>query len=336
MARAIATLAFLLGLAVTPVVAADEPRSILNVSYDVARELFAQLNPVFAKQWQERTQKRIDINQSHAGSSAQARAVLEGLPADVVTLNQVIDIQVLHDKGRLISAAWQTRFKNNSSPFYSLPTFLVRKGNPKNIRDWDDLAREGIQPVFPNPKTSGNGRYTYLAAMAYALDKFGGDKAKAQDFVKRIIANVPVFDTGGRGATTTFAQRGIGDVLITFEAETQATRRELGEDKFDIVTPSISFLAEFPVAVVDKVADKRGSRAVAVAYLTFLYSPEAQDIIARNFYRVHDADAARKYAAQFPTVKLVSADDLGGWSAIGKEHLAAGGILDQLLSGTPR
>lgn len=313
--------------------AADAPDSIMNVSYDVSRELFGQLNPVFIKQWRDKTQQTIDIKQSHGGSSSQARAVLEGLRADEVTFNQVVDVQVLHDKGNLIPADWQKRLGNNSSPFYSLPVFLVRKGNPKNIKDWDDLVRSDVQPVFPNPKTSGNGRYTYLAATAFALDKFAGDKVKAQDFVKKIIANVPVFDTGGRASTTTFAQRGIGDVLITFEAEAFSARRELGEDKFESVTPSQSLLAGFPVTVVDKVVDQRGSRALATAYLEFLYAPEAQDIIARNYYRVLDPTVAKKYAAHFPPVKLLSIDTLGGWDNIAKEYLAPGGVLDQVFAG---
>ncbi len=310
--------------------AADKPSSILNVSYDVARELFAQLNPVFAKQWQDKTKQTIEIKQSHGGSSSQARSILEGLQADVVTFNQVTDVQVLHDKGQLIPADWQKRFANNSSPFYSLPAFLVRKGNPKKIKDWDDLTRDGVQVVFPNPKTSGNGRYTYLAATAYALDKFGGDKVKAQAFVKKLFANVPVFDTGGRASTTTFVEREIGDVLVTFEAEAFGTRRESG-DKFEVVVPSISLLAEFPVALVDKVADARGSREVSTAYLQFLYSAPAQEIMAKNFYRVVDPAVAKAHAAQFPAVKLVSADAFGGWDKIAAEHFAAGGLIDQVF-----
>jgi sulfate transport system substrate-binding protein len=323
-----ATLAVGLG---TSALAADAPKDILNVSYDVARELFAQLNPVFAKQWQEKTKQTIEIKQSHAGSSSQARSILEGLQADVVTFNQVTDVQVLHDKGKLIPADWQTKFANNASPYYSLPAFLVRKGNPKNIKDWDDLVKDGVQVVFPNPKTSGNGRYTYLAALAYAKAKYNGDQTKALEFVKKLFANVPVFDTGGRAATTTFVERGIGDALITFEAEVYGTRREVGEDKFEVVTPSISLLAEFPVAVVDKVVDQRGSREVATAYLQFLYTKPAQEILAKNFYRVQDKDVAQQYAKQFPDVKLVPADDFGGWEKINKEHFAAGGYIDQVF-----
>lgn len=310
---------------------AETPSSLLNASYDVSRELFAQINPAFANHWLGNTKRKIEIKQSHAGSTAQARAVLEGLQADVVTFNQVTDIQALSGKGK-IAPDWQKRLANNSVPYYSLPVFLVRKGNPKGVKDWDDLVRADVKAVFPNPRTSGNGRYTYLAAMAYAHDKYAGDKVKSLDFVKKLIANVPIFDTGGRASTTTFAQRGIGDVLITFEAEAHAARRELGEDKFDVVTPSVSLQADFPVAVVDKVVDQRGSRDVASAYLAFLYTPEAQDIIARNFYRPTDAAAAAQYAAQFPKVRLLSADSLGGWDVIAKEHLAIGGTLDQAFN----
>ncbi len=332
MKRIIAAAAFSLGLGGFGLnAAADAPADILNVSYDVSRELFTQLNPVFAKEWQAKSKKAIEIKQSHAGSSSQARSILEGLQADVVTFNQVTDVQVLFDKGKLIAPDWQKKFANNASPFYSLPAFLVRKGNPKNIKDWDDLVKDGVQVVFPNPKTSGNGRYTYLAAFAYAKAKFGGDQTKALEFVKKLFANVPVFDTGGRAATTTFTERAIGDVLITFEAEAYGTRREAGEDKYAVVTPSISLLAEFPVAVVDKVVDARGSREVATTYLQFLYTKPAQEILAKNFYRVQDADVAKQYANQFPNVKLVPADELGGWEKITKEHFAAGGLIDQVF-----
>jgi len=309
--------------------AAQAPSRILNASYDVSRELFAQLNPVFIKQWQDKAKQKIEINQSHAGSSAQARAVLDGLKADVVTFNQVTDVQVLFDKGKLIAPDWQARFANNSVPYYSLPVFLVRKGNPKNVKNWDDLVRADVQVVFPNPKTSGNGRYTYLAALAFARDKFAGDKVQSLEFVRKLLANVPVFDSGGRASTATFVQRGIGDVLITFEAEAHAARRELGEDKFELITPSVSLRADFPVAVVEKVAQGRGSAAVATAYLGFLYTPEAQEILAKNFYRPIDAEIAKKYAGQFAEVRLLTADDLGGWEAITREHLATGGTLDQ-------
>jgi sulfate transport system substrate-binding protein len=318
-----------LGLAVPA--RAVEPNSILNVSYDVARELFAEIDKAFIAKYKAETGKDLDIEQSHGGSSAQARAVLEGLEADVVTFNQVTDVQVLHDKGQLIADDWQTRLPNNASPYYSLPCFLVRKGNPKGIKDWGDLVREDVKVIFPNPKTSGNGRYTYLAAWAYAKEAFDGDDAKIRDFIRRLFANVPVFDSGGRGATTTFVQRGIGDVLITFEGETHAIGRELGADQFDVVTPPTSLLAEFPVSVVDKIVDQRGSRAIAEAYLEFLYSPEGQEIIARFGNRVRDPGVMERHKADFPQVKLFTVDDVfGGWPKLTSEHFASGGILDQL------
>jgi len=311
-------------------VAATSPSGILNVSYDVGRELFAELNPVFQRQWLEKTGAAITVDQSHGGTSKQARSILEGLQADVVTFNQVTDVQLLHDKGGLIAADWQAKFPNRSSPFYSLPAFLVRAGNPKTIRDWDDLIRDDVAVIFPNPKTSGNARYTYLAATAYALEKFAGDQALASEFVKKIFAQVPVFDAGGRASTTTFVEREIGDVLITFEAEVQGIRKEFGADRFEAVTPSVSLLAEFPVAVVDKVAEKRGSQTVATAYLDFLYTPEAQDIIASHAYRVTDAGVMQRHAANFPEVRLVTAEEIfGGWERIATEHFASGGLLDQ-------
>jgi sulfate transport system substrate-binding protein len=311
--------------------AAEEPQDILNVSYDVARELYADINKAFVAKYKADTGKDLTVNQSHAGSSKQARAVLDGLPADVVTFNQVTDVQVLHDKGNLIPADWQSRLSNNSVPYYSLPAFLVRKGNPKNIKDWNDLVREDVQVVFPNPKTSGNGRYTYLAAYAYALEAFNGDVNKTQDFVRKLFANVPVFDTGGRAATTTFIERDIGDVLVTFEAEVQGIGRQYGKDKVDLVIPSVSLRADFPVSVVDKVVDERGSRKLAEAYLNYLYTPEAQEIIAAHFNRPIDKDVAAKHAKDFTDVRLVTVEDVfGGWDKVTKEHLADGGILDQL------
>lgn len=310
---------------------AEEPGSILNVSYDVARELFAEIDKAFIAKYKAETGKDLDIEQSHAGSSAQARAVLEGLEADVVTFNQVTDVQILHDKGGLIAEDWQKRLPNNASPYYSFPCFLVRKGNPKGIKDWADLVREDVKVIFPNPRTSGNGRYTYLAAWAYAKEAFKGDDEKTRDFIKKLFANVPVFDSGGRGSTTTFAQRGIGDVLITFEAETHAIARELGADKFDIVTPPTSLLAEFPVSVVDKIVDQRGSRTIAEAYLNFLYSPEGQEIIARFGNRVRDPSVMERHKADFPDLKLLTVQDVfGDWPKLTKEHFASGGILDQL------
>lgn len=322
----------LLGLMLAPTAFSQE---LLNASYDVARELFDDINPAFAAEWQKQSGKAIKIRQSHGGSSKQARAVADGLPADVVTFNQVTDIELLQSR-KLVGADWRQRFPNEASPYYSLPVLMVRQGNPKQVKDWADLARPGIQVVFPNPKTSGNGRYTYLAAYAYALAQYKGDAVKAKDFVARLLANVPVFDTGGRGATTTFIERGIGDVLVTFESEITAIRREYGKSNLQAVIPSMSLRADFPVAVVDKVVDRKGTRAAATAYLQFLYSPAGQEIIARHYNRVHDANVAKKYAAQFPAIKLVTVDEVfGGWGAVVKNHFADGAILDQALTKAP-
>ncbi|MFK4819605.1 sulfate ABC transporter substrate-binding protein [Ochrobactrum quorumnocens] len=321
-----------LGLGAAPV-HAQEPKEILNVSYDIARELYEQVNKAFVADWKAKTGEDLTVNQSHAGSSKQARSILEGLEADVVTFNQVTDVQVLHDKGDLIPADWQKRLPNNSSPYYSFPAFLVREGNPKNIKNWDDLARDDVKVIFPNPKTSGNARYTYLAATAYANEAFKGDQEKVHEFIGKIFKNVPVFDTGGRGATTTFAERGIGDVLVTFEAETRGTEKVLGEDKYDVVVPEVSLLAEFPVTVVDKVVDKRGSRKIAEAYLNYLYAPEGQEILAQNFNRVHDKDVIAKHKDIYPDVRLVTVEDaFGGWEKVQKDHFAEGGVLDQLFT----
>lgn len=317
-----------MALAATPALAQDK---LLNVSYDVSRELFSAVNPAFAAEWKAKTGRDVTIDQSHAGSSKQARAILEGLPADVVTFNQATDVDVLA-KGGLVAADWRKTFPNNASPYYSLPAFLVRAGNPKGIKDWSDLVRDDVKVVFPNPKTSGNARYTYLAAYAYALDANGGDQAKAQEFVKKLFANVPVFDTGGRAATTTFAERQIGDVLITFEAETAGIAREYPDAGFVRVTPSLSLYAEFPVAVVDEVARKNGTAEVAKAYLDFLYTPAGQEILADHAFRVHDAAVAEAHKAEFPQVRLVTVEDVfGGWQKLTAEHLASGGILDQVF-----
>ncbi|MBS4049172.1 MAG: sulfate ABC transporter substrate-binding protein [Alphaproteobacteria bacterium] len=330
--KKLASLATAALLFAAPAMAQDKsPGEILNVSYDIARELFVQLNPAFIAEWKAKSGQALEIKQSHAGTSRQARSILEGLQADVVTFNQFTDVQVLADR-KFVAADWQKKFPNNASPYYSLPSFLVRKGNPKNIRDWSDLVRPDVKSVFPNPKTSGNARYTYLAAYAFALEQNKGDQAKAQDFVKKLLANVPVFDTGGRGSTTTFVEREIGDVLLTFEAETNGIRREYGDKGFELVTPSLSLLAEFPVAVVDRVAEKRGSKAVANAYLTFLYGEAAQDILAQNFNRVHHPKVKDKYKAQFPELKLVTVEDVfGGWDKATKDHFAEGGILDRVF-----
>lgn len=302
---------------------AEEPKTLLNASYDIAREIFAAENEAFVKE-----HPGITIDQSHAGTSKQARAIVEGLEADVVTFNQVTDIDFLVKQG-FVSDDWQKDFPNNASPFYSFPSFLVRAGNPKNIRDWDDLARDDVQVIFPNPKTSGNARYTYLAATAYAKQAFGGDEAKVEEFVKKIFDNVPVFDTGGRAATTTFVERETGDVLITFEAETRGIAKQYGTDKVEPVIPSMSLLAEFPVAIVDKVVDKRGSRDLAKTYLDFLYTEEGQRIAAQFGHRVQNEAVAAEFKDEFPAIKLVNVDDeFGGWDKIQKEHFGSGGILD--------
>ena len=301
----------------------------------MSRELYVDINKAFIPKYKADTGNELIINQSHAGSSKQARAVLDGLKADVVTFNQFTDVQVLHDQGDLIAADWQTRLPNNAVPYYSLPAFLVRKGNPKGIKDWNDLVRDDVQVVFPNPKTSGNGRYTYLAAYAYALEAFKGDVEKTQAFVRKLFANVPVFDTGGRAATTTFVERDIGDVLVTFETEVQGIGKQYGKDKVDLVIPPVSLRADFPVSVVDKVVDERGSRKIAEAYLDYLYTPEAQEIIAAHFNRPIDKDVAAKHAADFAPVRLLTVEDVfGGWDKVNKEHLANGGILDQLYVST--
>lgn len=297
---------------------------LLNASYDVARELFVQINKAFVA-----GHPGVTVDQSHAGTSKQARAIADGLAADVVTFNQVTDIDFLVKQG-LVSDDWQKEFPDNASPFYSLPSFLVRAGNPKNVKDWDDLVRDDVQIIFPNPKTSGNARYTYLAATAYAREKFNGDEARVKEFVTKIFNNVPVFDTGGRAATTTFAERGIGDVLITFESETQGIANEYGTDKYEQVVPSVSLLAEFPVAIVDKVVDQNGSRDLAKSYLDFLYSPEGQKIEAENGLRVRDEAVAAEFKDKFPDVRLVTVEEVfGGWNKVQAEHFAEGALLDQ-------
>jgi sulfate transport system substrate-binding protein len=312
---------------------AQTPTTLLNVSYDISRELYAEINVAFAKQWKAKTGQDITINQSHNGSSRQARSILEGLEADVVTFNQVTDVQVLYDRGKLIPADWAKRLPNNSSPYYSLPAFLVRAGNPKGIKDWDDLVKPGVQVIFPNPKTSGNARYTYLAAYAYAKHTYGSEQ-KADEFIKKLFANVPVFDTGGRAATTTFVERGTGDVLITFEAETSSIRDLAGKDKYEVVVPPTSLLAEFPVTVVDKYVDKHGTRALATAYLEYLYSPEGQTILAKAYNRVADKGITAKFKDKFPDVKLYRVEDeFGGWDKLNVDHLNSGAKLDQLFGG---
>jgi sulfate/thiosulfate transport system substrate-binding protein len=304
--------------------------TILNASYDVTREFYKDFNPAFAAWWKARTGEAVTINQSHGGSSKQARSVLDGLDADVVTMNQANDIDLLAERGRLIPVDWAKRLPNNSAPTTSTTVFLVRKGNPKHIRDWDDLVKPAVSVIIPNPKTSGNGRYSYLAAWGYVIRK-GGSEQQAREFVTKLFRNVPVLDTGGRGATTTFVQRGIGDVLLTFENEVFLTRKELGDDAFDVVYPSISIQAENPVSVVDKVANRRGTRKVAAAYLEYLYSEEGQEIAAKHYLRPRDAKVLARYQDQFGKLELFTVDDLfGGWKKAQAVHFNDGGLFDQI------
>ncbi|WP_439535557.1 sulfate ABC transporter substrate-binding protein [Methyloversatilis sp.] len=304
--------------------------TLLNVSYDVSRELYKDINPGFIAAWKTKSGETLTLNQSHGGSSKQAGAVIGGLEADVITMNQSPDIDILVKNG-LVAPDWRKRLPNDAAPYTTTTVFLVRKGNPKAIKDWSDLTREGLQVIVPNPKTSGNGRYTYLAAWGYALNK-SGNEAAAKDFVAKLFANVPVLDGGGRGATTTFTQRGIGDVLVTFENEAVLLDKELGGDQFDIVYPSLSIEAAAPVAVVDKVADKRGTRRQAEAYLQYLFSPEGQEVIAKHHFRPRNEAILAKYAARFPAIKTFTVEDrLGGWEAVQKTHFADGGIYDQII-----
>jgi sulfate transport system substrate-binding protein len=301
---------------------------LLNVSYDVMREVFKDINPAFIAEWKKTTGETIVIKQSHGGSSKQARSLADGLEASVVTMNQDNDIDMLAERG-LVAPDWAKRFPDHAAPFYSTMVYLVRKGNPKQIRNWDDLARPGIKVIVPNPKTSGNGRYTYLAAWGSVI-KRGGSEAQARGLVGKLFKNVPVLDSGGRGATTTFTQRQLGDVLVTFENEVQLVRAEFG-DNFEVVYPPISILAESPVAVVDKVVDRRGVRKQATAYLNFLYSEAGQDIIARHYLRPRSAVAAKKYAANFPALALFTVDEVfGGWKQAQKRHFDDGGEFDKI------
>lgn len=317
---------------VTAVTAGAGEVSLLNVSYDPTRELYQEYNAAFAKYWKAKTGDTVTIRQSHGGSGKQARAVIDGIEADVTTLALAYDIDAVADKG-VIAPDWQKRFPHNASPYTSTIVFLVRKGNPKLIRDWVDLVRSGVEVITPNPKTSGGARWNYLAAWAYALKQPGGTDASARDFVKRIYANTKVLDSGARGATTTFVERGVGDVLIAWENEAYLALKEFGDEKFEIVTPSISILAEPPVSVVDKVVEKRGSRTLAEAYLQYLYSAEGQEIAGKNFYRPVDAKVAKKYAKQFAKVKLFKVDEVfGGWRHAQKTHFADGGVFDQIVA----
>lgn len=313
--------------------AAAADQTLLNSSYDISRELFSAYNPVFAKHWQEKTGKTVEIKQSHAGSSAQARSILQGLPADVVTFNQVTDVQILHDRGKLIPENWRQLLPNASSPYYSTIAFLVRKGNPKQISDWNDLAKDDVKLVFPNPKTSGNARYTYLAALGYAQKNYGKDNQASLDaFLKKFLGNVAVFDTGGRGATTSFVERGIGDVLITFESEVNNIRQQYGADDYQVVVPKTSILAEFPVAVVEKNAKRNGTQELATEYLTYLYSEESQRLLAGFNYRVHNEKVVAEFTKQFPAVELMTVEQIiGNWDNAMKTQFANGAKLDQLL-----
>lgn len=305
--------------------------ALLNVSYDVTREFYKELNPAFAKFWKQKTGETVTINQSHGGSSKQARAVADGLEADVITMNQSNDIDILHERGKLIPADWQKRLPHASSPTTSTTVFLVRKGNPKKIHDWEDLVKPGVSVIVPNPKTSGNGRYSYLAAWGATIKK-GGDEKKAREYVTRLFANVPVLDTGGRGATTTFAQRGIGDALLTFENEVFLIEKELGGDQFEVVYPSVSILAENPVSLVDKVVDKHKTRAVAQAYLEFHYSEEGQEIAAKHHLRPRLEGVAAKHTSEFRKIGLFTVDEIfGGWKQAQKVHFNDGGVFDQIF-----
>jgi sulfate transport system substrate-binding protein len=329
------TLAFtlLLAGAAAPLAMQDVPKpvTLLNVSYDPTRELYEDFNKQFASYWKEKTGQEVTIRQSHGGSGKQARSVIDGLEADVVTLALAYDIDQIAEKGGTLPADWQSRLPDHSSPYTSTIVLLVRKGNPKGIRDWGDLAKPGVSVITPNPKTSGGARWNYLAAWAWALRQPGGSEAKARDFVSRLYKNVPVLDAGARGSTTTFVERGIGDVLIAWENEALLAIKELGPGKFEVVAPSISILAEPPVAVVDKVAGKHGTREVARAYLEYLYTETGQEIAARHFYRPRMASVAAKYASQFPRLNLVTVDEVfGGWKKAHAAHFADGGLFDQI------
>jgi len=318
----------LLSLLATQSFAADT--TILNVSYDPTRELYQDIDRAFAADWKAKTGDTLTIKQSHGGSGKQARTVIDGLDADVVTLGLAYDIDEISQHG-LLAPTWQKKLPNNSTPYSSTIVFLVRKGNPKGIHDWNDLIKPGVAVITPNPKTSGGARWNYLAAWAYARHQPGGNDAKAKEYVAKLFKNVPVLDSGSRGATTTFTERGIGDVLIAWENEAFLAIKELGADKVELVTPSSSILAEPPVAVVDKVVDKRGTRKVSEAYLNYLYTDAAQDIIARNFYRPASPAVAQKYAAQFPKLKLYTIDaEFGGWTKAHEAHFADGGSFDQI------
>ncbi len=310
----------------------SKPVELLNVSYDPTRELYEEFNKEFAAYWKEQTGQEVTIQQSHGGSGKQARSVIDGIEADVVTLALAYDIDEIAQTRQLLNEDWQTEFENNSSPYTSTIVFLVRKGNPKNIQDWDDLTKEGISVITPNPKTSGGARWNYLAAWAFANKKFNGDETKIKQFMKDLYSNVEVLDSGARGSTTTFVERGIGDVLIAWENEAYLSLKELGEDKFEIITPSLSILAEPPVAVVDKNAKAKGTEKVAKAYLEYLYTDEGQEIAAKNYYRPRNEKILEKYKDHFPNLDLIKIDDFGGWQKAQKEHFSDGGTFDSIYT----
>ncbi len=320
-----------LALAGVTTLAATKTATLLNVSYDPTRELYVDYNAAFAKHWEGKTGQKVTVKQSHGGSSKQSRSVIDGLDADVVTLALAYDIDAVAEKAKTIPADWQTRLPHNSSPYTSTIVFLVRKGNPKGIKDWDDLVKTGVKIIPANPKTSGAARWAYLAAWGYALEHNNRSEAKAKEFVGKLYRNVPVFDSGARGATTTFIQRGIGDVLVGWENEAYLALKEYGSGKYEIVNPSLSILAEPPVAVVEKVAKKKGNETVAKAYLEYLYSDEGQEIAAKNFYRPRSEATMKKYEQQFPKLKLITIDEaFGGWTRAHKTHFADGGVFDDI------
>ncbi len=314
-----------------PFATAQTQVTLLNVSYDPTRELYQEFNPAFAKHWEAKTGQKVTIQQSHGGAGKQARAVIDGLEADVVTLALAYDIDAIAETG-LLPKDWQARLPHNSSPYTSTIVFLVRKGNPKGIHDWGDLVKPGVSVITPNPKTSGGARWNYLAGWAWALKQPGGSEATATNYVRKLYQNVTVLDSGARGSTTTFVQRGIGDVFLSWENEAFLALKEFGADKFEIVVPSLSILAEPPVTVVDRVVDKKGTREVATAYLEFLYSKEGQELAGRHFYRPSDPEVAAKFADQFVKVELIGIDALGGWQAAQQKHFADGGVFDRIYT----
>ena len=321
-------------LALVPVLAAPAfaEGGLLNVSYDVSRDFYKDYNPLFQKHWQATTGEAVDLRQSHAGSSKQVRAVADGLEADVVTMNQASDVDFLAEKG-LVVRDYAKKFPDNASPYTSTMVFIVRKGNPKALKDWPDLVQPGVQVILPHPKNTGNGRYSYLAAWGFALRQSGGSDATAQEFVGKLLKNAPLFAAGGRDATTAFMQRKIGDVLVSFESEAELIAKEFGKGEFDVVHPSLSILTEFPVAIVDKVVDKKGTRKLAQAYLDYLWSKDGQENAAKNYLRPRDPEVLKKYAAQFPAIKTFTVEEVfGGWAKASPTHFKDGGTFDQIYS----